>query len=361
LPATGRLSLAVLQRVESYVRNGGVVIGFAPTSPTGITTPETQAAFNALVAKIWGNECTGTASRSYGQGRVFCTQDAHAVFQAMRLIPDVSLLSQEAIAFTPSSVTDFDYIHQQVGDVDLYYLRNGSDHVSRHDVAFRVDGKRNAELWDAVSGEMLASPSAHRMNDGRVSMPVELPPFGSIILVFTKNKAQSLARTSSSQEALAMKVLQPWEVTFQPGRGGPQSPLHTEELEDWSTSSDPAVHFFSGTATYKSKAVAPDVAPGKRVWLQFSDIREIARVKINGRDAGTVWAKPLILRVDPFLKVGENRIEIEVTNLWPNRLIGDLQPGVTHHITSTNITKYKSDSPLLPSGLLGPIKWLVEP
>jgi hypothetical protein len=360
LPSTGRVSLAVLQRVESYVDKGGVVIGLAPTSPTGLTTPQTQDAFNALVTKIWGSDCKGIVGRSYGLGRVFCTQDAHAAFQAMRLPADLSVLPTGSDAITASSTTDLDYIHQQIGDIDLYFLRNGSDHISHHDIAFRVAGKK-AELWDAVSGEMLDAPSTHPLDDGRLSMSVELPPFGSVFVVFTKNQARGLSLANSIWKKVTVEKREPWEITFQQGRGGPQNPIHTEDLKDWSTSSNPAIRYFSGTATYKTTVNAPDSASGKQVWLQFSNVREIARVKINGQDAGTVWAKPLMLRVDPFLKPGANQIEIEVTNLWPNRLIGDLQPGVTKRITSTNITKFKPNSPLLPSGLIGSIQWLVEP
>jgi hypothetical protein len=360
LPLTGRVSLGVLQKVESYVRSGGVVIGLAPSSPTGMTTPATQAAFNALVAKVWGNECMSSVSRAYGKGQVFCMQDAHAAFQAMKMPADLSVLLQDSAALKAGSATELDYIHQQIGDVDVYFLRNGSGHISRHEVAFRVAGK-SVELWDAVSGEMLRSAEPRRIEDGRVSMSIELPPFGSIFVVFTKDEARGVPQVSSSWAKVPLKTLEPWEITFQQGRGGPETPIRTEALEDWSRSGDPAVRFFSGTATYTNKIVAPEARHGKRVWLQFSDVREIAQVKINGRDAGTVWAKPLMLRVDPFLKPGVNRIEIEVTNLWPNRIIGDLQPGVTERITSTNITKFKPDSHLLSSGLIGSIQWMIEP
>jgi hypothetical protein len=103
--------------------------------------------------------------------------------------------------------------------------------------------------------------------------------------------------------------------------------------------------------------MAPEHGAGEQVWIHFADIREIARVRVNGHDAGTVWAQPLILRVDPWLKPGRNTLDIEVTNLWPNRIIGDLQPGNHRHFTTTNIRKYQRDSPLLPSGLIGNIEW----
>jgi hypothetical protein len=158
-------------------------------------------------------------------------------------------------------------------------------------------------------------------------------------------------------EAVAMKS--PWQVSFQTGRGAPETPVAMDELRSWTESKEPGVKYFSGTATYVADVEAPVYEKGGKVLLKFTDVREIARVRVNGKDAGTVWAKPLQLRVDPWLKPGVNRIEIEVTNLWPNRIIGDMQPGVTRRYTQTNITKYQVDSPLLPSGLIGPVSWVI--
>jgi hypothetical protein len=149
-------------------------------------------------------------------------------------------------------------------------------------------------------------------------------------------------------------------VTFQPNRGGPATPVEVRSLKSWTEWAEAGVRYFSGTATYRTKVTAPFFSKGSRVWLCFADVREIARVRVNGRDAGTVWARPLKIRVDRLLKPGENTLEIEVTNLWPNRLIGDLQPGTTQRFTQTNITTYRADSPLLPSGLIGPVTWEVD-
>ncbi len=359
LPSTGRLSLPALQRIEAYVREGGVVIGLPPTSPTGQTTSANQSGFAALVAKVWGAGCYASAAHAYGKGSVFCTANAHAAFQLMHLAPDVNVQEAGPSPLQSTSSGELDYIHQQIGATDLYYLRNGSSHASRHDIAFRTAGKK-PELWDAVTGEMLAAPSA-RIVDGTSQLTIELPPYGSTIVAFTNEQSRLPQPLGSSAKSAPAEPIHPWEISFQPDRGGPPAPISTSDLKDWTTSPDPAVRFFSGTATYRTTLLAPEVAPGKRVWLSFADVREIAVVKVNGRTAGTVWAKPYTLRVDQYLKPGQNEIEIEVTNLWPNRIIGDLQPGVTTRITSTNITKYKPSSPLLPSGLIGPVAWLVEP
>ncbi len=86
---------------------------------------------------------------------------------------------------------------------------------------------------------------------------------------------------------------------------------------------------------------------------------------VNGTPVQTLWKAPFLVRIDPFLHAGENTIEIQVTNLWPNRIIGDLQPSAAARYTHTNVRAYTKDSPLLPSGLLTPVTlqtdWVFKP
>jgi hypothetical protein len=84
-------------------------------------------------------------------------------------------------------------------------------------------------------------------------------------------------------------------------------------------------------------------------------VREIASVAVNGIPVQTMWRAPFVARIDPVLHSGDNTLEIQVTNLWPNRIIGDLQPGSTARYTHTNVRAYTKDSPLLPSGILEPV------
>ena len=89
-------------------------------------------------------------------------------------------------------------------------------------------------------------------------------------------------------------------------------------------------------------------------------MKNIAEVIVNGKNVGTVWKKPFRIDLTEALKAGRNTVQVKVTNLWVNRLIGDAQPGVTSKITFTTMPFYRADSPLLPSGLLGPVRVLSE-
>ena len=91
--------------------------------------------------------------------------------------------------------------------------------------------------------------------------------------------------------------------------------------------------------------------------LDLGSVREIAEVSVNGKPVGGIlWKAPFDADVTEALKPGANRLEIKVTNLWPNRMIGDLQPSATKKYTFTDFKPYKPASPLLESGLLGPVK-----
>jgi len=164
---------------------------------------------------------------------------------------------------------------------------------------------------------------------------------------------RELSASASATKTVDLPATQ-WTIAFQPERGAPADSMPLQSFQSWSESADAGVRYFSGTASYRT-TIDGRHAAGEHVYLTLSDVREICTVRINGKDAGTIWAMPYRLDITDALAQGKNSIELDMTNLWPNRLIGDEQPGVTHRYTRTNIRKYKADSPLLPSGLIGPV------
>ena len=353
LPATRRLSLPVLTLVEAYVRQGGTVIGAPPDSPSGQPTPADLATFHTLAARLW-ESCKRAPHHPYAKGHVFCTPGAHAALQALHIPQDVTASNLGAASASP-----LDYIHRGSPQGDLYFLRNGSSQAVSEKVSFRVRGK-DAELWDAVAGTM--TPIATESHGDQRIVPFTLPPYGSAVILFineasTPAKKSAAAENPGEQKTEPLQLSEPWSLSFEPNRGALTQPVSVPELKSWTESSDPGVRFFSGSATYRAKVTAPSAPPGARILLHLTDVREIARVRIDGKEAGTVWAIPYALDVTALLHSGLNDIEIEVTNLWPNRIIGDLQPNAGAPYTQTNITKFTSASPLLPSGLIGPVVW----
>lgn len=356
MPADGHLSLPALAQIEAYVSHGGTLVGTAPVGPTGQLSPAQMQRFTALVQQIWGSACAEGSHHPYRRGEVWCTNRTRSVLVAKGIQPDVAIDPPDSLSLSASSTSPLDYAHRRTATADIYFFRNGSPNAVNKNVILRAHGK-SVELWNAVTGERHSAPNFQSEPDGRTHVPLSLPAFGSIFVVVTPQTAQPLSPLPQIERSELLKPLAPWSVTFQPDRGAPTTPVSFPKLSSWTDSSDPGVRYFSGTAVYRADVIAPGRLAGEQLWMRFSDVREVARVRINGHDAGSVWAKPLALRVDPWLQPGRNTLEIEVTNLWPNRIIGDLQPGANVHVTKTNIRAYRSDSSLLPSGLIGDIRW----
>ena len=337
LPMSGRLSLAALQAIGHLVEAGASISGERPLSPTGNVTTQARSDFDTLAQTMWG-DCRRGEKRAYGSGSIFCSADTGAALSAMKLKQDFS-----------SDDGSLDFIHRRVGDTDVYFVRSRTGKAIDTNVVLRAEG-RAPQIWDGVTGEMEVNPMYTRAEDGMIRMRLDLPAYGSAYIVCNGHSA--LPKEQAEHRLVETPVHGPWTVTFEAGRGAPEGPVPFTKMTSWSDSPDERIRFFSGTATYKSSFTAPK---GRYVILHIPQVREIAKVTINGHDAGTLWAEPYELHIESLLHPGENTIEIEVTNLWPNRIIGDAQPNVTKKYTNTNIHHYKADSPLLPSGLIGEV------
>ncbi len=169
--------------------------------------------------------------------------------------------------------------------------------------------------------------------------------------MFRKAGAASLAVAEPVRAPVAT-LSGPWTVTFQPGRGAPDRVV-LPQLADWSKSAEPGVRYFSGTATYRQTFKLP-AKPAKGLVLDLGEVRELAEVIVNGKSAGILWKPPYRADLTGLTQPGANTLEVRVTNLWVNRLIGDAQPGAKP-ITFTALKTYRADAPLRPSGLLGPV------
>jgi hypothetical protein len=209
------------------------------------------------------------------------------------------------------------------------------------------------ELWHADTG--VREPASYRTEGGRVIVPLHLDPWDAVFVVFHRGKAPSRTIAEPVETRVAA-VDGPWTVHFQAGRGAPGS-ITLDSLRSWHENSDSGVRYYSGAGTYTNSIQAPDewFTTGARLWLDLGDVKNLAEVSVNGKALGIVWKAPFRVDVTDALKPGANAVEIRVTNLWVNRLIGDEQSGVEKKYTLTTQQFYTADSPLLPSGLLGPV------
>jgi len=220
------------------------------------------------------------------------------------------------------------------------------------EASFRVKGMV-PELWLADSG--IRQPVTYRTEGDRIVVPLQLNAWDAVFVVFRPGKAPSRTVTEPAEKSVTT-VDGPWTVKFQAGRGAPES-ITLTALSSWHQSADPGVRYFSGSGTYTNSIQAPAewFQKGSGVFLDLGDVKNVAEVSVNGKPVGIAWRPPFRVDVTGALKPGANTLDIRVANLWVNRLIGDEQTGVTNKFTLTTQQFYQANSPLLPSGLLGPV------
>ena len=193
-------------------------------------------------------------------------------------------------------------------------------------------------------------------------MPLEFAPFGSVFVIFEKRIPETqngAARVNAEVLTPAVKVAGPWTVHFDPKWGGPAA-VQFAELIDWTKRPEDGIKYYSGTATY-SNTFRLNTHGGQQVFLDLGDVKVVAEVRVNGKKMGIAWTRPYRVEITSGVQGGENSLEIDVVNLWPNRMIGDGPLPPERRFTKTNIPIYYEPKPqtLLPSGLLGPVTVLV--
>ena len=145
-----------------------------------------------------------------------------------------------------------------------------------------------------------------------------------------------------------------WAVEFRP-RAGAAMKAAFDNLDDWSARPEEEIRHYSGTAAYTKTFRLEALGGGVRHYLDLGSVRDIATIRVNGKDAGTLWKAPWRAEVTALLRQGENTLAIEVTNVWNNRLVGDLALPPAKRRTFLAAPTVGANAPLLPAGLLGPV------
>jgi hypothetical protein len=338
------MSLPVLKKIRSLVEEGAIIVGPKPLQSPSLS--DDQAEFQSIVNQLWKTE---NGENTAGTGKIYAGKTVAEVLSAIEIKPDFEYTK-------PETGTNLLFVHRKLGKTDIYWVNNRNNRNENVEATFRVEGKI-PELWHPVTGKI--EPASYVIEEGRTKVPLYLDPNDAVFIVFRKTaKVKSLALPETIRNPLE-QISGAWEVSFQPDRGAP-SKITLDDLVSWTENPDPGVKYFSGTGTYTKIINAPEnwFEKDKRLCLDLGLVRNIAEVMVNGKSLGIVWKRPFRLDVTEALKPGENKLEIKITNLWVNRLIGDQQPDITKKYTYTTQAFYQADSPLLPSGLLGPVQIL---
>ncbi len=271
------------------------------------------------------------------------------------------------------------YTHRTAEDYDIYFVANKTGNDLQTTATFRST-KGRPELWDPITGETRTLPE-FTPHDRETSIPLQFAAYQSFVIVFnnettstTTKAATPPAPSKNFPTTSTIATLAPsWTVSFDPKWGGPDQIAFTS-LDDWTHRPEPGIKYYSGIAAYRQTFKVAPLQKGTHYYLDLGKVYDLARITLNGQDLGTVWTAPYKVDITKAIRQGDNQLRIEVANRWPNRLIGDQQlpddgiandqwpewllqgkPRPGTRFTFTTYNPYQKNSPLLPSGLIGPV------
>lgn len=378
-PVENDLPLSALEKIVSLVRQGGAVLlgDRKPTRCRGLSDgPQGDRRLSECASLLWGDgegegkpqDAPSSLPRRLGKGKIYSGVAPEEMMRAENVLPDFE--------------GPFEYHHRTLAENDVYFVVNSALLPQKAETSFRTN-RRFAALWDPVTGET-TGVSVKERDDGRSCVTIDLAKHGSVFVVFsdreTAAKTPPDSFAASGETIKSEKILDgPWSVSFDPAWGGPSGAVAFDTLTPWNESGDDRIRYYSGTATYRKTftlTAAEADSERTRLRLDLGSAGVLARVRVNGLDGGVVWTDPWQVDfhggVKMGLKEGENRLEIDVTNCWANRLIGDAGLPPERRLTRTNVQYYPAgakhfayqgyapDEPLRVSGLLGPVRLILE-
>ncbi len=382
MPDVQTMTPELLTKIGSLAKAGALITGNPPMkSPSLVNYPACDAEVLKMAHELWGVKLIipapaslETTKNSAGQVStdLYPPYDSTAaLLQRYHVNPD----------FTSSG--SIRYNHRKLIDRDIYFVSNRTDHQVDEECMFR-DGTIKAEIWDAVTGEIRPLNNLTLSKKG-VSVKIKFDVSQSWFIVFYHDITSASTVTSEKVNFPAEKTILTlqgsWNVSFDPVWGGPANTVF-ESLSDWSKRPEEGIRYYSGIATYTKTFDLPESYLSKRgtdLFINLGIVKNMARVKLNGRDLGVIWTAPWQVNISDVVKKKGNKLTVEVANLWANRLIGDESmpdDGVkdgkwpdwvlngtarpSKRFTFTTHHFYKKDDALFESGLLGPVTVLLK-
>ena len=244
------------------------------------------------------------------------------------------------------------FVHRRMDDADIFWVSNPSAEFTDIELSFR-EGRRHLSIWDPETGEI--SRCDYFVTDNRTLVSWDAQPDDAKFFVFSDKKMADGKVDSHSRLDRESPLTGPWHISFQEGRGAPSEAVF-DTLHSFTESEDTGIRYFSGTAAYSKEFTVGN--PSGRTLLSLGEVHNLAEVIVNGQHVRTLWKVPYEVEITDYMKEGANSLEIRVTNLWPNRLIGDAALPESERLTYTGFPFYGPDDTLLPSGLIGPVRIL---
>lgn len=342
-PDSGLMSVEVLKKIKQLIQDGATIIwGDEPKNTEGLS--DNTQTLNNLSKTLFGTDPV------FGKGRLIKAPYTEDDFNKIGIARD--LIATDS---TGKRADDIAWNHRSDKGFDIYFVSNQMQEARTLTLSLRVAGKI-PEIWNPLIGENKTA-GEWEIKNGRTILPLKLEANGSEFVVLRRTTALKSSKkhnnwpTAVPQQTLKNK----WVVRFDKAWGGPSEPVIFDELSDWTQSSNDAIKYYSGTASYTQQFNWNGTNSGS-IWLDLGKVNNLADVYVNGTQCGTAWTYPYRVDISKPLKKGVNTIRIEVSNTWANRLIGDHSLPENKRITWTNAMYRLDGKPLLPAGLLGPVK-----
>lgn len=352
-----KMSLEVAAKILNLVENGASVL-FQERPTKCLNSGKNQEAFNAVFNQLFSDENSTQISENLkcykiGKGKALIGKYDLSDFAEIGIEKDFFAKEE-----TGEQLEKLAWVHRAAGEKEIYFISNQQEEQKTVELSFRVSGKV-AVFYFPVTGETLACKN-WKVEDGRTIIPFQFEANESVFVLFEKETSETKINAGSNKPGLREKLVldENWKVDFDVDFGGPELPVDFPNLSDWSKNKDDKIKFYSGTASYRKTFEWSGETKG--ILLDVGEVYNLVAIKLNGIDCGIVWTAPYRINISEAIKQGSNELEIAVTNTWANRLIGDHKLPEQERITWTNCPYRLEGKPLLPAGLVGPVRIVKE-
>lgn len=349
-PNTNATSEATLQKLLQLIQAGANVV--ISERPAVSLSKSNAPNLPSLIDQIWGGDFQGVNGfqvKNVGKGKVILSPIIPENLQALGIKRDVEVLESSG-----KYATDIAWTHRKEAQKEIYFLANQQNTARtltyhlRMEMPFVQRYNPVTDTWNTLEV---------KKQNGISSFNISLPPNGSIFIIGSKKALTSNKSIGDLQKIQSLTGT--WQVNFEKEKGGPSSAQLFNSLTDWSANTDTLIKYYSGTATYV-KSFDWNGNNSSAIWLDLGEVANIASVRLNGKDCGVAWTAPFRVDISKALEKGKNTVEIEVSNTWHNRLIGDNRLPQNQRVTFTTAPFRLDGRPLEKAGLLGPVEILSE-
>lgn len=388
-----RMLLSTAQKLKQLVEQGAVVLGNKPqTSPSLMDDAQDLATLKQIANTLWGNNKQGV--KTTGKGKVYWGYSLEEVLNKEQIKPDVVV---------PDN-TDIRWLHRQTPEADIYFVSNQHDHAVDANLQFRVTNKV-PQIWDTKTGTIQNAKIWTTDKQNKLTnLTVSLAPHSSQFIVFVKGQANGFEQLKHNNQVLlkaqsgwvkhhktqsnpvklinnqwvlansgqyqlfsnhqqptnfqvkvqTQTLTQPWLLAFEAGWDTPGT-VSINQLKALQEFDNEAIRHYSGSITYTTEFEYSQDENASNLILDLGQVDDIAEVKLNGKQIGTVLSAPFEFEVTDALINGNNKLEVVVTNSWRNQLIFDNKRAQDQKKTWTTNPPKPHETQLESSGLIGPV------